>query len=435
VRILNSLEIKKRRAFVSGHAIVRKLEGIEPENLIFELYLPAKDEDTKVLIAFVEKQLVKAIINPDDFLKTRYKDVKKIISWIKANKKYKLFCDFSMYVSRNLQQNYNILCAYQDVLLNLWELIAPVGKYWYGLDENEKPLLMDQLYPDYDVECFKKLDEMKKIKDPIKRKIKVLELVDYDKSLDLMRFNERNIGNVIFNMIGLINKDNEDFIFPKDGWFDHTLPLSSTPRVFLETEFFLDLLDKRSYFIPTKGIILDCLNCGSIKEIRFKEEFLEDGLIVLFKFSLIKDGKSSMGFIDLRNRYFFSCWQTANDEGMEAFEAIKNFILEVYCALTCEYEQQNSNDSVKILESLSELQDIEDNRPLLVVREIKKTKQEEKEFDKGQKQGTHRKYHSVRFHRRKGNASKYAKANARMYGIILPQGYTFVKDHSRGKLK
>ncbi len=253
-----------------------------------------------------------------------------------------------------------------------------------------------------------------------------LKIMDYEKTIDFMRINERNITNVIFGMIGLINDKNDKFIYPFKNWYDHMHVILDIPRIFKPTEYYLDLLDKRNYFLNTSGVEVKLFNTGLFKEVRFKEEFLEDGLIVLYRITDDGENKHSMGFIDLRDKYLFSGWLNAQ-QGKIYHERFTNFILEVYCNLVCNIENNDSGLELKQLNNLNEIYQLHKDQPGYYVE----VKENERGVSKGI--GVQKSWHRVSAHLRKGNASEMSKANARKYGVILKQGYTFVRPHERGK--
>lgn len=442
-------EIKKYRLRAGAYAIIENLKRFEPEEIILNLYLPIKDEKTKHLVSFFERNLVLARINPDKFYKKRYKDIMQICHWIKKNNYYKLFADFSMYVIRNINQNYNVLCAYADTLMDVWVNLAPYGYYWYGLDNNDQPMYMKELFGPYDVPMYELLEyiELMKRKNQFTDKVKksVLEKAKkIERETNHSRINERNITNILFMMMPLINPDNEDFIFPSCDWFDHYLVYTDFPRTYKDNKFYMDMLDKRSFFLAPEGVSVQCFNTGRFfKEIRFLEQFLEDGLIVLFRITNIEN-KHTMGFIDLRDKFYYCLGKHATgafnfkDEGIiiehsgKLFsEKVLNFILEVYIHLTCDYYTKDVN-SLVILSSPNEANKL---HPKQIGIYCETRKEQEKEpIKKGLKSITKR-LHKVKPYIRKGNASEIQRALARKYGVILPQGYTFVREHWRGKIK
>lgn len=71
-------EIIKYRLRAGAMAVIHQLKNIDVNDLIFNLYLPIKDDDTKTLIAFYERTLVLAKINPEKFENTCYKQIKEI---------------------------------------------------------------------------------------------------------------------------------------------------------------------------------------------------------------------------------------------------------------------------------------------------------------------------------------------------------------------
>jgi hypothetical protein len=417
-------KIKKYRLKAGAYAVLRELQDIKTEDLIFQLYLPVKDDDTRKLITFFEKQLILAKVDQERFMKTRYQQIQEKVQWIKKNNKYRLFADFSMYVMRNLDKCHNVLCAYQDMLMDVWTNLSPFETYWYGLDKNDKPLIMPSLYWAYDAELYDLLERHKKAS--LQEKLIIEQrMLEYDLKTNPIAMNERNITNIIYAMIGLINEENQDFIFPGQNWFNHYEVVYNFPQKIHDNNYYLDLLDQRHYFLDPEGVIIQCFNTGIFKEIRFKEEFLEDGMLVLFRVTNEED-KHTMGFIDLRDKFIY-CIGTYAEEAHPIFGSYKenfiNFILEVYCLLT-------HDNKITPLKFLKEPNTTTDEPAIYVYTKTTKSGSQRQGYKSGP-----RSLHYVNAFLRRGNASEMAKANARLYGIIVPQGYTFVRPHWRGRKK
>jgi hypothetical protein len=440
VNILKPEKITEYRLQSGGYGVLDALKNIDIDKLIFTLYLPIKDEDTKHLVYFFEQQLLLAKLDKNKFLKTRHKKIKEIGRWIKENNKYQLFADFSMYIYRNYDINDNakspVMVAYVTTLMDTWVNLAPFGKLFYGLD-NGNPLFTNEPYGAYDVPFYEVWEQIKKLPkgSPLARKLLDKTLMD-ELKIEYIRSNERNITNTMYTMIGLINSDNADFIYPFQNWIDHTLLIRDFPRQYKVTDFWLDLLDKRSFLLNSNGVIVECMNCGKFfKEIRFKEEFLNDGLIVLFRVTDINQGKHTIGFIDLRKRFTYSVFKNAIDtkSGQCIHDEFINFVLEIYCDLTCEYEKDdNENEAIALrrLKSLKDVGTLNEWQPAIYCYA-----KEQFESKGEHRQVSQKVLHHVDAFIRKANASEEAKANARHYGLILPQGYTFVRPHLRGRGK
>jgi len=437
---MDKTKVIKNRMQAGGLAVIEHLKNINISDLKYEVHLPLNDDDSKFLAEYLEKQLVMAKNKPQRFLKQRYDLIKNIVFWVKKYNKYKTFVDFTIYTHRNIQQSYDVLCAYQTSLIDTWTVLSPYGYIWYGLDENNNPLFIKEWIGNYDIEIYRLIDEIDK-----KPRQEIINAVDkYEKETDQVRVNERNIINVIYNMVGLINNKNEKYIFPYQNWFDHYHVHTDFPRIYKENNYYLGLLDKRSSFLYSEGINIKCFNAGIFNEIYFKEEFLEDGMLLLYRVKDSIENKYTMGFIDFRDKYIFSAWKHAhgvcyddNDrltvKGGEYFsDKFLNFILEVYCYLTCESFEQDISRSVALKQLVNpEYNFILNEGQPGIYFEIKE--EIENNSESGRSTGTTRAFHKVKPHLRKGNASEMARANARLFGVIISPGYTFVKPHTRGK--
>jgi hypothetical protein len=334
------------------------------------------------------------------------------------------------------------MIAYITTLMDVWTCIPPFGFLWYGFSNEGKPLFIKEPYGAYDVPSYEVWEQVKKLPKGSSFARKLLDKAIADElENEYMRSNERNITNTMYIMIGLINSDNADFIYPFQDWIDHTLLIRdfNFPRQYKVTDFWLDLLDKRSFLLNSNGVIVECINCGRFfKEIRFKEEFLNDGLIVLFRVTDINQGKHTIGFIDLRKRFTYSVFKNAIDSksGQCVHDEFINFILEVYCNLTCEYEKDiNDEESIalKRLKSLKDINTLNEGQPAIYC--YAKESSNELEHNENHRNVSSKVLHHVDAFIRKANASEEAKANARHYGLILLQGYTFVRSHLRGRGK
>ena len=437
---MDKIKVIKNRMQAGGLAVINHLKDVNISDLKYEVHLPLNDDDSKFLAEYLEKQLIMAKSKPQRFIKQRYDLIKNVVFWVKKYNKYKTFVDFTIYTHRNIQQSYDILCAYQTSLIDTWTVLAPYGYLWYGLDENNNPLFIKELFEDYDIEGYKLLEEIGK-----KPRQEIINAVNkYEKETDQVRVNERNIINVIYNMVGLINNKNEKYIFPYQNWFNHYHVNTNFPRVYKENDYYLELLDKRSNFLYSDGINIKCFNAGVFNEIYLKEEFLEDGMLLLYRVKDSIENKFTMGFIDFRDKYTFLAWKHAHgvfcdDNGKLNFKdgeyfsnKFLNFILEVYCYLTCDSFEQDVSRSI----ALKQLVNTEYNFILNegqpgIYYDIKEEVENSSENVKGT--GITSSFHKVKPHLRKGNASEMALANARLFGVIIKPGYTFVKPHTRGK--
>lgn len=412
-------------------AIKEALEYVAIEDLIFNIYLTIKDSDTKKLISFYESQLVLAKSNPKKFIDTRYTQVMEIVKWIKDNHKYRLFADFSMYIGRNFDNTKfrPIATAYITALMDTWASIN-YGAMWYGLDINDNPLYTENVYGNYDIPSWELLDKIyRDQKDPVKmaKYKKAIDKIDAD--TNFMRNNERNITNVVFGMIGLITEQNADIIYPFKDWYDHYSISLNLPRVYKPTEFYLNELRARTHLLASEGVVVHVFNAGMFSEIIFKEEFLVDGMVVLFKVRDLYQKKYTMGYIDLRNSYIYSCWRHTNRP--EYCENFGNFVLEIYSHLTTNFEKNtNRLIALKQLESADEASELNNGQPGIYCEVHGEGDGASRHRGKSVTQKT---IHHVNAFLRKGNASEMAIANARLYGIITPQGFTFVRPHIRGK--
>jgi len=438
---LQPSKVKEYRINNGSYHLAQRIEPLSTEELIFSAYLPVREPKMKQLISFFEKHLVLAKIDPERFINTRYKETQDICKWIHKNNAWQLLVDFSSYVRRNITRGEKeVLHIYESLIIDTVNHLTPFGKIWYGM-EGGKPLLMKDFFGAYDVKCWEIHELIQQRNITEQQHLHYLEqLKAYDEENQVIRAQERNVTSIIYHMMGLMDKGNEEFIFPGTEWVDLTRIDYKLPRMYKENDFYEGILNERSFLLDSGGVIIQCFNAGMFKEVRFLEEFLEDGLLVLYRVTT-QDNKHMMGFFDLRNFYFYSFWEhvTTNDSTAslkvnEFRVGFRNFILELYCHLTCEFEKNLSNDEKLVhLKNPAEASTLASEQVGVYCKVF--IEDEGESNGRSHHQVTQKAFHKVRPFIRKGNASEIAKANARKYGIILEPNYTFVREHTRGKNK
>ena len=124
----------------------------------------------------------------------------------------------------------------------------------------------------------------------------------------------------------------------------HRSPLGSAeckyPRIWKSTDIYRERLKTRNYLLPSSGIIARYVNAGDIKEIRFIETLYDSEIIMLYRITTHRNGQLS-GYYCTKEGTFYSIYE---DTIGEMHGRIKNFILENYMLLTCDYEIKNKKN-------------------------------------------------------------------------------------------
>lgn len=137
--------------------------------------------------------------------------------------------------------------------------------------------------------------------------------------------------NNTFAMISYISDNTPNMLIETP--YQHQCP--TFPRQWKSTDFYLEKLQHRNYMLPASGIEAKYYNAGDIRKIYYQEVFYHGEIVLLYKVTTAYNGQYS-GYFHTKSQYFYSIYKGTDKEIWH--EEIKNFILENYMILTCDYD-------------------------------------------------------------------------------------------------
>lgn len=427
----NQTWIRKNRCKNGAYAIIQMLKDFTADDIIIFGFVHTDNEKAKELLYKYEQMILLAKMDEDRYQNKRDELHTTLAKFIKQNELYSDWADFIHFLNNNLQHK-TILNVYKSETMETWNYLTGYnGKIVYGVTRDNKPLITNEYYGDWDYELHKRQYQLERKKITRKQFTEFVQSEINDRRR--MEANENLSDIAILEMMPFINERTHD-IYPKD-WMPHAeLHRLQFPRQWKKTEFYQELLDKRNYILDRKGVKLFLKNAGMIDEVLFVEDVTKDNKsILLYRASSYKHG-STMGYYIPSDKDFFSPWKFSN--GPEAHANIENFILELYAELTVGLERDRLRFSALVeVEDLNHLERYRETNIYVQYQTFNALS--DRDELKGRRNSTSRqKPHERRFSIRKlkegQKASEEALERAREYGIELQDGYTFVKGYSVG---
>lgn len=413
-------EIRKTRTKATAMTILNLVKEIEIDTLIESLFIQSDDEFTRKILKDYEGQLLLAKLKPEEFKRDLNVFYANMARYIKKNNLIKNFLILYYMVFKN--QNENALK--DNVVFKLYMNIIPQQIDYFGkkeemicgVDSKGKVILMKDPYPylDYPPFIISKNKQHVTIDNLKKVYAKFGYTINSSKDISLL-FNEYTLvsNSVTLNSF-LINEDTIDMIS-----FKH-IPLSY-PLDIPENELSDNVakyLNKRNRFLKNGEIEVE-LTAGEFKKVTLKEVFLENNLFVLYKLTNYK-GESFTGFYDMKDDFFVSPY-TEYSEFTYLHNAVKNLVLETYIICTTDIdvsETRFEEYQMKILKT--------------VEKDIDNIKRCYKKYDKDKLVASSSEVNSyIRKLPMGATASEEAKESAKMYGLELKPGETFVKSFEK----
>lgn len=354
--------VLRKRTINIAYMVVSCVAGNDFSDFELALYFRCDEPKVKYFLRAYEGQMEDAVINPEKFVANLDSFYLTTCLYIEKNHLFREFFDFSelleqqrrfkirqghkkifdAYLSLIMQQTcYFCRNRMEDSVSGITEsgdLIfcknpdpySDIGsytleKYYAAYLSGEADLTEKQLYTaykpyGYDIHSMNDVNELE-----ARAKI-------YD--------------NNNYIMIPYISEKNQDILLQEP--YQHRLP--NFPRQWKKTDFYLEKLKHRNYMLPSAGITAYFANAGDIQEILFFEIFHNDEIVLLYRVSTYCNGQYS-GYFHTKNQTFYSIFEYSNRP--QWHELIKNFILENYMILTCDYEiDRKKNYAIKESENL-----------------------------------------------------------------------------------
>jgi hypothetical protein len=448
---MNETQIKKNRTDGTAMMVLDLIKGLELTSMMSDIFMYTEDNVAKELIKRYELQLVGAFEDSEGFKKNLHAFYRDTASYIKKNKLYKEFYSFCYFVfstlsvkrlERKTDQSYrDALNCYYNILFQQMNYFVPHPKIAYGLDTNGKLLLRQEPFPNLDVIIMNAYHNDKKnfTRENLYKKFQRNGYnIHSESDFQWYHSNDQLITNMTLVMSYFIN-ENTLQINPKEHYM--VAEGINLLKDKAKTDIYKSLLREKRYFLPKKGLIGRYEHFKDIKEIFFQEVFTENRIVLLYKVTAT-NGKEFSGFYDNKLELFYSPWEST-DFGGVFHQLMENVILESYCYLTTEIEEQLKNKEFEKRLHLKKEIPILSVQPIPSVQffyeekiesESKKSKQEKRfrEFDKrNYQEGKTTIQPFVRRLPAGARASEEAMKLAREYHYVLREGETFVRPFER----
>lgn len=438
---MNSNRIRELRTQATAEIILSKIKNIDTDSLLGDIFVWTENGVAQKMIKLYEAQLILARLKSKEFASGLHNFYQKTAKFIIENNLKKEFVSFVYFIYSNLSQkektsNISLYC-YLDIIMQQFNYFAEHPNIVYGLDTQNNWLIRKEPFPYIDTLFYDLPEEDRFIPEKL---FKVFRKYGYDVNLlidiESLQANDQLITNILLIMSNFINEHTLDII-PEEFY-----PVAhgfNVPRRVNPTKIYKEILRKKYYFLPNKGVKGIYYNSLEIAEIYFQEIFTENRIILLYKVT-DKNGRGFSGFYDNKLELFFSPWSDT-DRGKRFYNEIENFVLESYCYLTTNIEEKESELNLQKRLHVIKNNETEISTSLPKVKFMYRKEQSEKSgsskdayrvFDK-------KKYKEVKMafgaRPRKlpagAQASDEAIALARQYNYVIRPGETFVRPFER----
>lgn len=354
--------VLRKRTINIAALVISSITDIEFTDLESALYFHCEDKRSMTFIRAYESQIELAAINPDKFVKELDMFFFKLCKYIEENDLFQDFYDFCNLLA--LQRRLKILQGYQKLFDAYLSLLMQQATYFcrnqlensvIGITENGMLLYKKNPHPYIDIGGY--ILE-KNMKDYLSGK-NSLSPKQIHKAYGPYGYNVYNINEIeTFEVIAKVYDNNTFFMIPyiteremeivvHEPYKQHECHF---PRQWKETGFYCEKLLQRNYMLPTSGVTARFKNAGDIKEIFFIETIRNNEIILLYRVITYDNGEFS-GFYHTRQQFFYSIFEHTNLS--KCHECLKNFILENYMILTCDYQiDKKKNYAIQQVEFL-----------------------------------------------------------------------------------
>lgn len=438
--------ILRKRTINIAAMVISSIADIGFTDLESALYFRCEDKRSITFIRAYESQIELAVINPDKFVKELDFFLYKTCKYIEENNLFQDFYDFCNLLE--LQRRLKILQGHKKLFDAYLSLLMQQAAYFcrnrlensvIGITENGTLLYKKNPHPYIDIGGYALESNMKDYlsgKDCISSKQlhKAYSPYGYSiYSIDEVQALEaiaKVYDNNLFVMIPYIT-ERELEVVSQEPFKQHE---THFPRQWKQTEFYCEKLLQRNYMLPVSGITARFKNAGDIKEIFFIETIHNDEMILLYRVITYGNGEFS-GFYHTRQQIFYSIFEHTNLP--ECHENLKNFILENYMILTCDYQiDKKKNFAIRQADHL-ENEFHYPYQPLVTYTYQQKRGASQKDLKKSNHKYIKEDYQEevrirsgyIRRLPENQRASDEAISYAASLGLDLPAGKTFVRSH------
>jgi hypothetical protein len=438
-----TLSLETYKKFIYSTTAKENLSKIEKYSLadvLAEVFRIEIEETERPLLNEYEKLAILNWSDPIAYANSKYRHLQKVIEKIELNgwqaSFLRLFSGlFQDYTSRDLDGIYEFLFT---ELSDTWDLLyIKQGKYVVGIDYDQKTFLLQDRTSWSDLLYFYE----QQYKYGVNRQTKasyIKNIGSYEKEQFYIRICDEDIFRS--KMLCLLAR----YITPKSigilpkVWLSHKQISLYETREFKPTEYYISLLQNRRYLLDRKGVKVSFQNGTVFEHLIFLEVLNhKNRTVLLFKYKLPMDDGESVGVYDIDANKFFTVYSDSSDREVRWYnEKFKNFILEVYTELTCDFDKGDSNNCL-ILDTDADFSLINDaDNFLLYSCDIYTPPVVEEGSKLGTKKGSHQRPHD-RMHATRDlpkgwKTSERAKKLAAEFNVKLNEGETFVSPYKVG---
>ncbi len=332
--------IKKRTISIAALVIsaVSQFDFCELETAIYFHSIPDKYNWFIRVYAILMEE---AAINADRFASQIDNYLRDTYLTIEKNAWYRDYFDFCVLTMKEVEtkrrQGYkSVMSAYVSLLMqqSTYFTCSSLERTIYGIAESGKPLFKKAEHPYIDLGVYDLEKSLLKAGQLSSKKLydtfnkygyEIRSLEEWDFLINITRVFDNNT----FRMIPYID-ERTAFVSIEELFMSNIIEF---PRRWKSTEVYSERLKERDYLLPANGVIATYKNAGDIKEIRFIETLHEHEVVMLYRVST-RYGQFS-GYYCTKSGRFYSIY---DDTVGPMHEQIKNFVLENYMLLTCDYE-------------------------------------------------------------------------------------------------
>lgn len=439
--------ILRKRTINLAVMVITSVEDYDFADFELALYFRCDDEQARFFMRIYESQMEEAMLQPERFIKNLDMFYMETCKYIEKEQLYRGFYNFCDLL--NYQRNMKIAQGHRAVFDAYVSLLMQQTCYFcrdrlednvVGITDDGNLIFRKNPHPYSDLGSYRLEKQMylmitggkelteEQIHDAYKMYgYDIYSLTDVEHLEAIAKVHDSNV----FVMAPYISEREVDITLR----IPYQQYMPEFPRRWKTTDFYMEKLSHRNYMLPATGITAQFINAGDIQRIYFTEIFRDEEIVLLYRVSTNHNGEYS-GFYHTKSKAFYSIYEHTNCP--EWHENVKNFILENYMILTCDYEIDRKKNY-----AIRQVEDFKNEfhfpyQPLAVYNYIKK----EMPDNKTKTRSRECKYNKAEYYEevrtRSGyirrlpqnqHASEDAVQYAAQLGLELPSGKTFVRSH------
>lgn len=437
----------RKRTINLAVMVTTSVAGLDFADFELALYFRCDHKQVRYFIRAYESQMEEAMLQPENFIKNLDAFYLNTCRYIEENQLYRYFYDFCDLL--NYQRNIKIQQGHRSVFDAYISLLMQQTCYFsrdrmedsvVGVTGDGDLIFRKNPHPYSDLGSYKLEKQLYLMisggktltEEQIYNAYKtygydIYSLADVEHLEAVSKVHDNNI----FVMAPYITERERELVLKVP--YQHHVP--KFPRQWKTTDFYMEKLSRRNYMLPASGLTAQFVNAGDIQKIHFAEVLKNEEIVLLYRVSTFHNGEYS-GFYHTKSRVFYSIYEHTNCS--EWHENVKNFILENYMILTCDYEiDRKKNYAIRQIDTFKN-EFHYPYQPLVIYNYIKQESSENKR-EIGSKKCRYNKeeyYEEVRIRNgyirrlpQNHHASKDAIQYAASLGLELPSGKTFVRSH------